>query len=142
MTEAQIKHMVDRFLGWHLPEDFRPDDRISFKRSEYQGKPYPMPTGTNLFDADQAEAMVRFMAEDAPATQWEIAYREEAAKFQQETRRTSEQFLLIERMAKKLRDSGHRSDGMPPCHNCDLCKWLADAEELMARPINVSAKAA
>ena len=30
MTEAQIKHMVDRFLMWKLPEHFNPDDGISF----------------------------------------------------------------------------------------------------------------
>jgi hypothetical protein len=74
MTEAQLKHMVDRFLGWKLPENFRPDDGISFEplfNVEYmaaQGKP-PMrrtPSGTNLFDATQAEAMVRYMVEGLP----------------------------------------------------------------------------
>jgi len=33
-TEDQIKHMVDRFLGWALPENFSPDAGISFKRLE------------------------------------------------------------------------------------------------------------
>ncbi len=31
MTEDQIKHMVNRFLGWKLPEHFKPDAGISFE---------------------------------------------------------------------------------------------------------------
>jgi hypothetical protein len=74
MTEDQIKHMVQRFLQWRLPENFNPDDGISFEPEfnvEYmakQGKP-PMrrsPQGTNLFCASQAEAMVRHMIEGLP----------------------------------------------------------------------------
>ena len=68
MTDEQIKHMVDRFLCWKLPENFAPDAGISFKK-EYNGPAHPMkhePTGTNLFDATQAEAMVRHMAEWLP----------------------------------------------------------------------------
>lgn len=64
MTDAQIKHMVDRFLGWKLPEDFNPDAGISFKAAFNEGTAYPMkhePSGTNLFDARQADAMVRYM---------------------------------------------------------------------------------
>ena len=65
MTDAQIKHMVDRFLGWKLPDDFNPDAGISFKAHTA----FPMkhePTGTNLFDVTQAEAMVRYMLEGMP----------------------------------------------------------------------------
>lgn len=71
MNEDQIKHMVNRFLGWKLPADFNPDGGISFEpefNKEYmarEGKP-PMrhePTGTNLLDARQAEAMVRYLIE-------------------------------------------------------------------------------
>ena len=69
MTEAQIKHMVDRFLGWDLPEDFNPDGGISFERLGYQGNPYPMPSGTCLLDAQQAEAMVRHMIDGLPAAE-------------------------------------------------------------------------
>lgn len=74
MTEEQIKHMVNRFLGWKLPEAFHPDNGISFEpefNKEYmaaQGKP-PMrrdPSGTNLFDATQADAMVRYMIDGMP----------------------------------------------------------------------------
>lgn len=74
MTEDQIKHMVNRFLGWKLPEAFRPDAGISFDAefnkewNAKQGKPPQRhePTGTNLFDATQADAMVRYMVEGMP----------------------------------------------------------------------------
>jgi hypothetical protein len=33
MTDDQIKHMVNRFLNWRLPESFSPDCGISFKRA-------------------------------------------------------------------------------------------------------------
>lgn len=77
MEAAQIKHMVERFLGWRLPQDFNPDAGISFKPT-YNDSPEAMrllglkepsrhePSGTNLFDATQAEGMVRFMVEDMP----------------------------------------------------------------------------
>lgn len=74
MTEEQIEHMVSRFLGWRLPENFQPDAGISFNPEynvEYnaaRGKPPALhqPSGTNLFDATQAEAMVRHMIEGMP----------------------------------------------------------------------------
>ena len=67
MTDDQIKHMAERFLAWKLPEDFNPDDGISFE-PEYTTHPFPTkarrnPTGTNLFSYTQAEAMVRHMVE-------------------------------------------------------------------------------
>jgi hypothetical protein len=76
MTDEQIKHMVNCFLGWRLPENFQPDAGISFNPEynvEYnagRGKPPArhQPSGTNLFDATQAEAMVRYMVEGMPAT--------------------------------------------------------------------------
>ena len=51
MNDEQIKYMVDRFLNWQLPENFDPDNGISFKRSFNEYTEYPMnhdPTGTNL----------------------------------------------------------------------------------------------
>lgn len=71
MTEAQIKHMVDRFLSWKLPENFNPDGGISFKKTFNENTPWPSkhePSGTNLFNADEATAMVRHMLEGLPAT--------------------------------------------------------------------------
>ena len=68
MTEDQIKHMVERFLGWRLPEPWHPDGGISYQRPNYAHAPAPhdWPTGTNLFDYDQARAMVLHMLEGLP----------------------------------------------------------------------------
>jgi hypothetical protein len=49
-----VDSMVNRFLGWKLPDDFYPDAGISFKAPQ---SPFGWPTGTNLFHAGQAKAM-------------------------------------------------------------------------------------
>lgn len=62
MTEDQIKHMVNRFLAWKLPDNFNPDAGISFEPDYNVGTDFAMkhkPMGTNLFDWTQAEAMIR-----------------------------------------------------------------------------------
>ena len=67
--DAWIKYMVDRFLSWKLPEHFNPDGGISFKRTynEHLSEPSKHePIGTNLFSAEQAEAMVRHMIKGMP----------------------------------------------------------------------------
>lgn len=68
MTDDQIKHMVDRFLGWRLPKPWHPDNGISYQRPNYAHEPakHDWPTGTNLFDADQAKAMIRYLVEGLP----------------------------------------------------------------------------
>ena len=69
MTDEQIKYMVDRFLGWKLPEEFNPDGGVSFKKTFNEHTAHPMkyePSGTNLLDATQATAMVRHMLEGLP----------------------------------------------------------------------------
>ena len=66
MNDEQIKAMVNRFLQWRLPADFAPDGGISFKATFNEHTAHPMrhePVGTNLFNAVQAEAMVRHMLE-------------------------------------------------------------------------------
>jgi len=74
LTDEQIRHMVDRFLSWRLPESFAPDGGVSFE-PEYnrewnatQGLPPSRhePVGTNLLDAEQARAMVLHMVEGLP----------------------------------------------------------------------------
>ena len=55
--------MVSRFLMWRLPAEFSPDCGISFKsESDYEhpvfGRSKHEPMGTNLFNADQARAML------------------------------------------------------------------------------------
>lgn len=70
LRDDQIKYMVDRFLGWRLPEHFSPDCGISFKANYNERTAYPAkhePTGTNLFDATQAEAMIRYLVDGMPA---------------------------------------------------------------------------
>ena len=69
MKDDQIKYMVDRFLGWRLPDSFNPDAGISFKAHFNENTAHPMkhePTGTNLFDATQAEAMIRYLIDGMP----------------------------------------------------------------------------
>lgn len=72
MTEVQIKHMVDRFLMWKLPVDFNPDNGVSFSPIYNEHSPCgPQrrePVGTNLLDAQQATAMVRYMIDGLPVS--------------------------------------------------------------------------
>ncbi len=66
MNDEQIKHIVNRFLRWKLPDNFNPDGGISCKQFFNEHTAHPMkaePTGTNLFNARQAEEMVRFITE-------------------------------------------------------------------------------
>lgn len=66
MTDEQIKQMTVRFLSWKLPEDFRPDAGISFKPTFNEHTQWPMrhePSGTNLLNYTQAEAMIRHLVE-------------------------------------------------------------------------------
>lgn len=42
MNDRQVKHMVDRFLGWRLPDDFSPDAGISFKAEFNEHTPHRM----------------------------------------------------------------------------------------------------
>jgi hypothetical protein len=66
MTNDQIKHMVSRFLAWKLPHNFSPDGGITAERPNYAPGVVWEPTGTNLLDWTQAEAMVRHMLDGLP----------------------------------------------------------------------------
>lgn len=58
--------MADRFLRWKLPIAFHPDNGISFESVGNEGTQWEYrrePVGTNLFSAEQATEMVRFMSE-------------------------------------------------------------------------------
>lgn len=72
MTDDQIKHMANRFLGWRLPENFNPDGGISFKKTFNDYMPFGPtkhePSGTNLFDYTEAVAMIRHMLEGLPSS--------------------------------------------------------------------------
>jgi hypothetical protein len=66
--KTPIDQAVDRFLCWKLPEGFCPDNGITFKReSDYEhpefGRTKYEPTGTNLFDAQQAKDMLEHVCE-------------------------------------------------------------------------------
>ena len=72
MTDDQIKHMVNRFLAWKLPNDFNPDGGIKFDKYGNIGTEYQyahQPTGTNLFDATQAKEMICYILEGIPSSQ-------------------------------------------------------------------------
>ena len=78
VVEAQIEHMVQRFLGWKLPEHFRPDGGISYEPIANKGTKFEFertPYGTNLFDHTQATAMVRYMFDGMPAALASLAPR-------------------------------------------------------------------
>lgn len=59
--ESNIKEITDRFLGWTLPYNFSPDCGIKFDPDVLKSWPGIWPMGTNLFDADQATEMVRYI---------------------------------------------------------------------------------
>lgn len=61
-ASPDVKQMVDRFLGWRLPDTFHPDAGISFKAPQH---PFGWPTGTNLFNAEEARAMFEHVLRDA-----------------------------------------------------------------------------
>lgn len=70
MIDRYLKHMVDRFLMWRLPETFHPDCGIHFDadaavKINPRNRRYE-PVGTNLFSATEATDMVRFMVEGLP----------------------------------------------------------------------------
>ena len=71
IEEKLVKHLVDRFCGWHLPKDFHPDGGIMFMdvydNGTEQGGKFE-PTGTNLFTAEQAKEMFRFLLEHENGT--------------------------------------------------------------------------
>ena len=62
MDKQQIEHMVSRFLGWKLPEDFSPDGGVSYDKPSTW-----YPVGTNLLTATQAREMIEYITSELPA---------------------------------------------------------------------------
>lgn len=131
MTDDQIKHMVSRFLAWQLPKNFSPDAGISFKPEFNEHTDYPMrhnPSGTNLFDAMQAEEMVRHMIYglDQPPSPRE---RRLARLLQGIVDVTHSHVdgsdLLAELHPRSTLDIKRRSDGVETWHEGD---WLTNLE--------------
>ena len=58
-TAPDVKAMVERFLRWKLPATFNPDNGIAFSPPTGPNLQTEWPSGTNLLDYTQAEAMVR-----------------------------------------------------------------------------------
>lgn len=56
-----IDRMVDRFLGWELPEDFSPDGGISYTPLYLTTGQRMKLVGTDLFTASQARRMVEYI---------------------------------------------------------------------------------
>lgn len=81
MNNEQIHHMVNRFLSWKLPEDFRPDGGVTFTPfyTEEPMRSRHWPIGTNILSALQASLMVRHMLEDLPNAEEAQALAETAA---------------------------------------------------------------
>ena len=66
LSKAQIKHMVDRFLQWRLPENFSPVAGISFKKTFNENSQfgpmepiYPVPIDEVLHGMSVFDAIVR-----------------------------------------------------------------------------------
>lgn len=62
-----IEQAVTRFLSWKLPKDFRPDGGMVFIPTKGRGYDSPYwPSGTNLFNSEQAREMLRYVLAAAP----------------------------------------------------------------------------
>lgn len=68
--------MVNRFLCWHLPDDFDPDGGIVFTKFHTNGTTRYTPVGTNLLTADQARAMLEHVVGDVQSPEREAAKAE------------------------------------------------------------------
>lgn len=69
ISDKQTEHMVNRFLGWKLPENFNPDGGVSFEPVGSKGTEHEFkrdPSGTNLLCFQQAKEMVAYMIEGMP----------------------------------------------------------------------------
>lgn len=60
LPDAKLDDMVDRFLSWKLPKDFYPDCGIEFTPPENGEPEHFWPSGTNLFNAEQAKEMLEY----------------------------------------------------------------------------------
>ena len=123
MKDDQIKRMVNRFLGWRLPENFNPDGGVSFKKVFNENTAYPMkhePTGTNLFDAMQAEAMVRYMVEGI--------FEESTVSPAPTSDRAHLQVLLAQAITTRLKEEVI-DEILPKPSIAELEKMMAEAEK-------------
>ena len=74
MNDAQVKHMVDRFLMWKVPADFSPDGGVKFDPHRDAGGGFHRPIGTNILTATQAEALIRHLLDGLPGEDTATAF--------------------------------------------------------------------
>lgn len=81
LTEQQIQYMAERFLNFPFPVgEMSPDGGISIERPKGLAEGlYRSPTGTNLLNAEQASAMVRWMTNSMPEQNGEPATDDRSA---------------------------------------------------------------
>lgn len=109
MTQDElVKHMVDRFLAWRLPENFAPDCGIHFD-ADAAKKLNPRnarfePVGTNLFDATQAEAMIRHLLEESGLDKL-FAEVEQASEWRMDIRKQVTQADAVAKSWKEKSDA-------------------------------------
>ena len=65
MVKTVLDKLVDRFLGWKLPQTFGPDCYISFDREKATNN-NSWPIGTNLLTAVEAKEMLQYLASNNP----------------------------------------------------------------------------
>lgn len=71
IDKKTLDAMVNRFLGWKLPESFGPDCFVHFDR-ERATKNQSWPIGTNLLNADEARAMLEHVLDVTFIPDWSL----------------------------------------------------------------------
>ena len=129
IEEKLVKHLVDRFCGWHLPKDFHPDGGIMFMdvydNGTEQGGTFE-PTGTNLFTADQAKEMFRFLLEheDGRPILAEL-FHQELQKAREEMRQETMRTVM-----SKLRNQFNSEDDELSLDEIEVALYELDQSEL------------
>lgn len=59
-NKRPVAQMVNRFLGWKLPQTMYPDCYLSFDREKAKAN-NGWPIGTNLFSAEEAKGMFEYI---------------------------------------------------------------------------------
>jgi len=143
----EIKNMVNRFLGWRLPKDFSPDNGIKFTPFPSQQEDYGWPVGTNIFTADQAEAMLfavawpeikQIQAENAALRAEAAERREDHMKLVEENHELRQQLAASQLEAKRLRDTMQKIAGHPE-ETPPFYWWQIYARNALSSPTSTDA---
>jgi hypothetical protein len=71
LDKKLLDAMVNRFLGWRLPDTFGPDCFVSFDRERAKANG-SWPIGTNLLTADEARAMLEYVLDATFIPEWSL----------------------------------------------------------------------